>query len=87
MSREILRPRDWWYLLSLLFDLRYQASKRNSIFLSHKSERIALTAPKRIQENLTAAVERRILNWICARLPLVVDARPADGAGLFRARC
>jgi phosphatidylglycerophosphate synthase len=29
-----------------------------------------VTAPKRIQENLTAAVERRLLNWICARLPL-----------------
>lgn len=29
-----------------------------------------MTAPKRIQENLTAAVERRLLNWICARLPL-----------------
>jgi phosphatidylglycerophosphate synthase len=28
-----------------------------------------LTAPKRIQENLTAAIERRLLNWICARLP------------------
>ncbi len=29
-----------------------------------------MTAPKRIQENLTAGVERRLLNWICARLPL-----------------
>lgn len=29
-----------------------------------------MTSPKRIQENLTAATERRILNWICARLPL-----------------
>ncbi len=29
-----------------------------------------MSSPKRIQENLTAAVERRILNWICARLPL-----------------
>ncbi len=29
-----------------------------------------MNAPKRIQENLTAGVERRILNWICERLPL-----------------
>jgi phosphatidylglycerophosphate synthase len=29
-----------------------------------------LTAPKRIQENLTAGLERRLLNWICQRLPL-----------------
>jgi archaetidylinositol phosphate synthase len=29
-----------------------------------------LNSPKRIQDNLTAAAERRILNWICARLPL-----------------
>jgi archaetidylinositol phosphate synthase len=29
-----------------------------------------LDAPKRIQENLTAAVERRILNWLCEHLPL-----------------
>lgn len=29
-----------------------------------------MTAPRRIQENLTAATERRILNWICERLPL-----------------
>lgn len=28
-----------------------------------------MTAPKRIQENLTAAIERRLLNWLCARLP------------------
>jgi phosphatidylglycerophosphate synthase len=26
-------------------------------------------APKRIQENFTAAFERRILNWLCERLP------------------
>jgi archaetidylinositol phosphate synthase len=29
-----------------------------------------VNAPKRIQENLTAAVERRILNWLCEHLPL-----------------
>ena len=29
-----------------------------------------MTAPKRIQENLTAGLERRLLNWICQRLPL-----------------
>ena len=29
-----------------------------------------MNSPKRIQENLTAAAERRILNWICARLPM-----------------
>ncbi len=29
-----------------------------------------MDAPRRIQENLTAGVERRILNWLCARLPL-----------------
>jgi len=29
-----------------------------------------VTAPKRIQENLTARAERRVLNWLCARLPL-----------------
>jgi archaetidylinositol phosphate synthase len=29
-----------------------------------------LNAPKRIQENLTAGVERRLLNWLCERLPL-----------------
>lgn len=29
-----------------------------------------MTAPVRIQQNLTASVERRILNWLCARLPL-----------------
>ncbi len=29
-----------------------------------------MTAPKRIQQNLTAAIERRLLNWLCARLPL-----------------
>ena len=34
------------------------------------AERIGLNSPKRIQENLTAGVERRILNWLCARLPL-----------------
>jgi archaetidylinositol phosphate synthase len=34
------------------------------------AERLALNSPKRIQDNLTAAAERRILNWICARLPL-----------------
>jgi len=29
-----------------------------------------LTSPKRIQENITARAERRVLNWLCARLPL-----------------
>ncbi len=29
-----------------------------------------MTAPKRIQQNLTAAIERRILDWLCERLPL-----------------
>lgn len=29
-----------------------------------------MNAPKRIQENLTAGIERRILNWLCARMPL-----------------
>jgi archaetidylinositol phosphate synthase len=29
-----------------------------------------LNPPRRIQENLTAGIERRLLNWICARLPL-----------------
>ena len=29
-----------------------------------------LSAPTRIQENLTARTERRVLNWLCARLPL-----------------
>ena len=29
-----------------------------------------MSSPKRIQENLTAGVERRILNWLCERLPL-----------------
>ena len=29
-----------------------------------------MTSPKRIQENLTARAERRVLNWLCARLPL-----------------
>jgi archaetidylinositol phosphate synthase len=29
-----------------------------------------LTTPKRIQHNLTARAERRVLDWLCARLPL-----------------
>ena len=29
-----------------------------------------MTSPKRIQENITARAERRVLNWLCARLPL-----------------
>jgi archaetidylinositol phosphate synthase len=29
-----------------------------------------LTSPKRIQENLTNRAERRVLDWLCARLPL-----------------
>jgi archaetidylinositol phosphate synthase len=28
-----------------------------------------LSAPKRIQDNLTAGIERRLLTWICERLP------------------
>lgn len=29
-----------------------------------------MTSPKRIQENLTNRAERRVLDWLCARLPL-----------------
>jgi archaetidylinositol phosphate synthase len=29
-----------------------------------------LTSPKRIQENITNRAERRVLDWLCARLPL-----------------
>lgn len=50
--------------------MRYRNAERNSIFHCHKIERFALSPPKRIQENLTAKLERSILNWICARLPL-----------------
>ncbi|MFC4291699.1 CDP-alcohol phosphatidyltransferase family protein [Sphingorhabdus arenilitoris] len=31
-----------------------------------------MDAPTRIQENLTAKIERRMLNWLCARLPMWV---------------
>lgn len=65
--------------------MRYCETKRNSIFHSHKSERFALNAPKRIQQNLTAAVERRILNWICARLPLWWTPDRLTALGFFGA--
>lgn len=29
-----------------------------------------MTSPKRIQDNLIAGLERRVLNWLCVRLPL-----------------
>ena len=44
-----------------------------------------MTAPKRIQENLTAAVERRLLNWICARLPLWWTPDRLKALGFFGA--
>jgi archaetidylinositol phosphate synthase len=44
-----------------------------------------LTAPKRIQENLTAGVERRVLNWICARLPLWWTPDRLTALGFFGA--
>jgi archaetidylinositol phosphate synthase len=44
-----------------------------------------LTSPTRIQENLTAAVERRILNWICARLPLWWTPDRLTALGFFGA--
>jgi phosphatidylglycerophosphate synthase len=44
-----------------------------------------LSAPKRIQENLTAGVERSILNWICARLPLWWTPDRLTALGFFGA--
>jgi archaetidylinositol phosphate synthase len=44
-----------------------------------------LDAPKRIQQNLTAAIERRILNWICERLPLWWTPDRLTALGFFGA--
>jgi archaetidylinositol phosphate synthase len=44
-----------------------------------------LNAPKRIQENLTAGVERRLLNWICARLPMWWTPDRLTGLGFLGA--
>jgi phosphatidylglycerophosphate synthase len=44
-----------------------------------------LTAPKRIQENLTAGLERRLLNWICQRLPLWWTPDRLTALGFFGA--
>jgi archaetidylinositol phosphate synthase len=49
------------------------------------AERLALTSLKRIQENLTAAAERRLLNWICARLPLWWTPDRLTALGFFGA--
>ncbi len=52
-----------------------------SIFLKGR----ILDAPKRIQENLTAGIERRILTWLCARLPLWVTPDRLTAIGFFGA--
>ena len=44
-----------------------------------------MTAPKRIQENLTAGLERRLLNWICQRLPLWWTPDRLTALGFFGA--
>ncbi len=42
-----------------------------------------MTAPKRIQENITARAERRVLNWLCARLPLWLTPDRLTAIGFF----
>ncbi|MGL5839102.1 MAG: CDP-alcohol phosphatidyltransferase family protein [Sphingorhabdus sp.] len=44
-----------------------------------------MDAPKRIQENLTAGVERHILDWLCARLPLWWTPDRLTALGFFGA--
>lgn len=44
-----------------------------------------LTPIDRIQENLVARVERRILNWLCARLPARVSPDMLTAFGMFGA--
>jgi archaetidylinositol phosphate synthase len=44
-----------------------------------------LTAPKRIQENITARAERRVLNWLCARLPMWLTPDRLTAIGFFGA--
>ncbi|WP_324826987.1 CDP-alcohol phosphatidyltransferase family protein [Qipengyuania zhejiangensis] len=44
-----------------------------------------ITPIDRIQENLVARVERRILNWICARLPRRISPDMLTAFGMFGA--
>ncbi len=44
-----------------------------------------MTAPKRIQENLTAAAERRVLNWLCENLPVWWTPDRLTAVGFFGA--
>jgi archaetidylinositol phosphate synthase len=44
-----------------------------------------LNAPKRIQENLTAAAERRVLDWLCENLPMWWTPDRLTAVGFFGA--
>lgn len=44
-----------------------------------------MDAPIRIQDNLTAKLERRLLNWLCARLPLWMTPDILTGIGFVGA--
>jgi archaetidylinositol phosphate synthase len=44
-----------------------------------------MDAPKRIQENITAGIERRILNWLCAKMPLWWTPDRLTALGFFGA--
>jgi archaetidylinositol phosphate synthase len=58
------------------------SQKRNNWGLQQGTD---LTSPKRIQQNLTAVAERRILDWLCERLPLWWTPDRLTGLGFFGA--